>query len=86
MFKTPVVTFRVPELAEPAPAVGLPVTLTVPVELLLTPNDDDAAPPVGLPVMFSVPVLVFVAPCLLPVVADPTGLPTIVAELPVVPE
>jgi hypothetical protein len=86
MFSVPVLTFRVPELAEPAPVVGLPVTLTVPVELLLTPNELDPAPPVGFPVMFSVPVLVLVAPCLLPVVADPTGFPVSVAELPDVPE
>ena len=79
-------TFLAPVLADPAPPTGLPVIFIVPVEALFTPKDDDAAPPVGLPVIFKVPVLVLVAPCLDPVVADPTGFPIIVAEFPVVPE
>jgi hypothetical protein len=60
--------------------------LRVPVELFTAPNDDADAPPTGFPVIFRVPELVFVAPCLLPVVAEPVGLPTIVAEFPEAPE
>jgi hypothetical protein len=82
----PVLTFRVPDDADPAPAAGDPVTFTVPVELLFTPKEEDDPPPVGFPVIFKVPVEVFVAPCRLPVVDDPVGLPSIVAEFPDVPE
>jgi hypothetical protein len=77
---------RAPEEAEPTPETGLPTMLRVPVELFTAPNELADAPPVGFPVMLSVPVLVFVAPWRLPVVADASGLPTNVAELPEVPE